>query len=443
MIPNRLTTCLAAALVAAAPTAHAAGLIRDAEIERTLRTASEPIFKAAGLDAASVNMFIINDPSLNAFVAGGNNIFIHAGLVQRLPHVELFQAVIAHEVAHITGGHLAQRAVQAGSAGNAVGLGFLLGVAAAAAGGAPAGVGVAIGTADAVGKTLFKYSRTQESIADRTSVRYLADSNIDPAAIIDVLEMLDAQEALYGSGANPYVLSHPLPATRIAQLRNAVDQHRIAEGNSQRAAELAYWYARARAKFQGFLGRPARNLRDAGSRGNSETATIVRAISQFRLPDPATAIREADRLLDLRPNDPFYHELKGQILLESNQARAAVESYRKAVSIAGDEPLLLAGLGRAQLAARDAYSNDSALATLTRAYRLDPRDGRMLRDLAIAYQRSGQNGMASLATAERFALASDFRQAALHAARAQQQLAAGTADWQKARDILAAVGQVR
>ena len=327
-----------------------------------------------------------------------------------------------------------------GGAGKAVGLGLLLGVAAAAAGGTSAGVGVAIGTADAVGKAMFKYSRTQESIADRMSVTYLADADIDPGAIIEVLEVLDAQEALSASGVNPYVLSHPLSATRIDQIRSAVDQHRNAGGASARAAEHAYWYARARAKFLGFLGRPARNLRDAISAGNSETATLVRAISHFRLPDPATAIREADRLLAMRPDDPFYHELKGQFLLESNRAGAAVASFRKAVSIAGNEPLLLAGLGRAQLAARDAYPNDDALATLVRAYRLDPRDGRMLRDLAIAYQRSGQHGMASLATAERFALAADFRQAGLHAARAQQQLAAGTADWQKARDILAAVG---
>ncbi len=423
----------------------ASGLIRDAEIERTIKLVSESVLNAAGIGSSSISFFIVNNPEINAFVAGNRNIIINSGLVQKLDAVDMFQAVIAHEVAHITGGHISQRAIAVNEAGTAAGLGMLLGLVAAATGNTTAGIGVAIGAADVAQKGLYAFSRSQESSADRRSIEYLADAGVNPEAAIEVLELLHRSEPLQRSGSARYLRTHPLSATRINRIEELVKRH---SGNVARKApditrEHEYWYARARAKFKGFLNTPSRNIRELRNADSSEINSLVRAISYFRLPDFDAGLKETERLLRKRPNDAFYNELKGQFLLASGRVRPAIESYDIAVSLAPKEPLLLAGLGRAQLALGNRESSAGALRTLKRAYDLDPRDARMLRDLAVAYQKDGQRGMAALVTAERFALNAQFAQAATHAGHAQKLLRKGSPEWQKARDILQMVGRLK
>ena len=441
--------CLAAATLigctALAGPVPASGLIRDAEIERTIKLVSEPILAAAGIGPSSINFFLVNNPEFNAFVAGNRNIIINSGLVLKLDSLDKFQAVVAHEVAHITGGHVSQRAVAANEAGTAAGLGMALGLVAAATGNTTAGIGVAIGAADVAQKGLYAFSRSQESLADRRSVEYLADAGVNPEAAIDVLELLHRSEPLQRSSSARYLRTHPLSATRINRIEDLVKSRSATVRRQDPAVtrKHEYWYARARAKFRGFLNTPSRNIRELRTADSSEINSIVRAISYFRLPDFDSGLKETERLLRIRPDDPFYNELKGQFLLASGRVQPAIDSYRKAVSLAPREPLLLAGLGRAQLALRNRDSISGALKTLKRAYDLDPRDSRMLRDLAIAYQKDGQRGMAALVTAERFALNAQFAQAATHAGHAQNLLQTGSPEWQKARDILQMVGRLR
>ncbi len=443
--PVHLAIATALACTVLASPVPASGLIRDAEIERTIKLVSESVLSAAGIDPSSISFFVVNNPEINAFVAGNRNIIINSGLVQKLDGVDMFQAVISHEVAHITGGHFSQRAIAVNEARTAAGLGMLLGLVAAATGNSTAGIGVAIGAADVAQKGLYAFSRSQESSADRRSIEYLVDAGVNPEAAIEVLELLHRSEPLQRSGSARYLRTHPLSATRINRIEELVRRH---SGNVVQKApgitrEHEYWYARARAKFKGFLNTPSRNIRELRNADSSEINSLVRAISYFRLPDFDAGLNETERLLRKRPNDPFYNELKGQFLLASGRVQPAIESYDNAVSLAPNEPLLLAGLGRAQLALGNRESNAGALRTLKRAYDLDPRDARMLRDLAIAYQKDGQRGMAALVTAERFALNAQFAQAATHAGHAQKLLRNGSPEWQKARDILQMVGRLK
>ena len=195
-------------------------------------------------------------------------------------------------------------------------------------------------------------------------------------------------------------------------------------------------------KFNGFIGNPGYNLRRFKRGDNSELATLGRAIAFHRLPKPKKARQHVDRLIKMRPKDAFYHELRGQILLESGNARAAVASYRRAAQLAPKEPLILGGLGRAMLANGSGASVKSALSVLQKAYARDPRDSSTLRNLGLAYARTGQPGQASVVTAERYALQSNFRQAEIHAKRAQGLLPRGTTGWLKANDIIALARKV-
>ncbi|GHA41231.1 peptidase M48 [Amylibacter ulvae] len=415
----------------------AQGLIRDAEIERTLKLAAKPILAKAGVSQSNANILVVNDRSLNAFVAGGRHIFVHHGLILKLKSVEQLQSVLAHEVGHITGGHIAQRAGAAASSKTAAGVGFLLGIAAAAAGSGEAAVALSAGSASVATRNFLTHTRAQESSADQSGARFMAAAGIDPVAAIEVLEIFDGQDLMSAKHRDPYTLSHPMSRERIANLRAFAGAYKPRA--STQPANLDYWYARMVAKFNGFTNNPASVLRRVKKSDKGEIATLTRAIAYHRKPDRKRAINEINRLVNMRPNDAYYHELRGQILLENRDVNGAIKSYRTATKLAPNESLILAGLGRSLNAANT--NNKEALNVLQRAYSKDPRDGRMLRELAVAYARAGQNGNASVVTAERYALASNFKQASVHAKRAQGLLPQGTSGWLKAQEILALAKQ--
>jgi predicted Zn-dependent protease len=420
-------------LLMATPFANAQGLIRDSEIEHTLRIIAAPIAKAAGV--GRVNIYIINNHSPNAFTTGGNNIFIHSGLIRLMTSVEMLQSVIAHEIGHITGGHITQRVANLGNVRTAVGLGAVLGILTAVAGGGKGAIGVAAATQSVAQRRFLAFSRGQESAADQSGVRYMARAGIDPSASIDVLNIFRGQEALSISRQDAYAITHPLSSQRISDLRTFVAAYK--GRTSTQSPNIDYWYARSLAKFNSFIGSPKGVLRKLKRSDKGEIATLTRAIAYHRLPNKKKSLTAIKRLISMRPKDPYYQELYGQILLENGHASAAAAAYGKAVRMAPKDPQILAGLGRAQLAKNSGYSAKTALSTLKKSYARDPRNGRMLRDLGVAYAKTGNPGMASVTTAERYALASNFKQAQIHAKRAIGLLPEGTTGWRKAADILA------
>ncbi len=442
MLPHLLRRLFLCALVfVQAQWAVAQGLVRDAEIERTLKMVLQPLQKSAGIGGSRVDLFIVNDRSLNAFVAGGNNIFLNTGLIRQMKNKEMLQAVMAHELAHITQGHQAARAANLASARTAAGIGLAVGVAVAAASkSSKAGVGTIAALQETVRRSVFAHSRSQESAADRASIRYLKGAGVSPQASVDVLNIFKGQEALTINRQDPYVLTHPLTSDRINRMKAAASTYK--PGPSKQPPNIDYWYARMIVKFNGFIGNPSYNLRRIKRSDKGELETLARAIAYHRQPKPAKARREIDRLIKMRPKDPFYHELRGQILLESGNAKAAVSSYRRAANLAPKESLILGGLGHAMLAKNSGASVKEALKVLRTAYARDPRDSLVLRNLALAHARSGQPGQASVVTAERYALQSNFRQAAIHAKRAQGLLPRGSVGWLKAEDIIAIARKV-
>jgi predicted Zn-dependent protease len=426
---------LATAMALQSAAASAASLIRDAEIEATLKMAATPLFRASGVSSSSIDVLVVADSSLNAFVVNSRAIFLLSGLIMRLDDVQMLQAVMAHELAHITSGHLVRRSLNLQTANSAIAVGMILGLALGVAGQGQAAGGLAIGASSAAERAFLAHTRAEEAVADQSGARYLAGAGLDAGAAVRVLKIFEGQEALSIGRQDPYALSHPLSTERIRNLEGLV----AAYGGRAKAPDpvLAYWYARAQAKFRGFIGNPSYVLRKVKS-DTSEAGTLTRAIAYHRLPNPQEALKQIDILIAKRPNDPYYTELKGQFLLESGNAERAASWYAKAVALAPKEPLILAGYGQALLAVNTRDSNREALRILTRARDMDPRDERMLRDLALAWARSGNDGMASLVTAERYALVSRFKDAETHALRAEGLLPRGSSGWLQAQDIIGA-----
>ncbi|ANB36124.1 putative Zn-dependent protease [Rhodovulum sulfidophilum] len=439
--PARGLIGLALALILSfAPAAsRAQSLIRDAEIEYALKRLTQPLAVAAGLSPERVRVMVLRDSSLNAFVLDSQTVMVHSGLLLRLESAAELQAVISHELAHIANGHITRRLSNMRSAGSAAAMGMLMSLAVAAAGHADAGAGIAMGSSSTAQRLFFAHTRAEEASADQAGARYMARAGISPQAMVKVLEIFRGQEALSQSRQDPYIRTHPLNADR---LRNARGYASAYSGAVQSDTQADYWFARARGKLGAFLQNPRYTLRRA-EKDKTAVGMMRRAVAWHRTPDARRAMAEIARLEAARGSDPFVQELKGQILLESRQFGPAVQAYARAVQMAPKEPLILAGYGRALLALDRPAENRKALAALEKARARDPRDPRMLRDLAVAYARTGNNGMASVATAERYAVAGRMKTAAVHARRAEGLLPRGSPGWLRADDILAAAEKLK
>ncbi len=217
----RIGLCLAAALVMLCigmRQASAVVIIRDAEIESTLRKIVDPIFKAAGLEPRDVHLYIIRDPVLNAFVAGGQNIFINTGLLVAAKTPDQLAGVLAHETGHIAGGHLSRRPAAVDRSLVASVAGLVLGAAAAVAGAPQVGIAAIAGGATVAQGSLLAFSRMQEESADRAAVTFLADEKLPPEGLIQFFDILEQQNMGINSEGSVFLRTHPLTADRISFL---------------------------------------------------------------------------------------------------------------------------------------------------------------------------------------------------------------------------------
>jgi predicted Zn-dependent protease len=222
---RRIITLTAIFLVALPSTVLAQGrsFIRDTEIEETLRLYATPIFKAAGLDPNGVSIYIVSDNSLNAFVAGGQKLFINTGLLLKAETPEQVIGVMAHETGHITGGHLSRVHDQLRNASAISILSTIAGVAAGvAAGRSDVGTAAILGGQNIATRNFLAYSRTQESSADQAGVKYLTAAGISARGMMEFMETLEGQELLSTASQDPYMRSHPLTTERVEFLENYV-----------------------------------------------------------------------------------------------------------------------------------------------------------------------------------------------------------------------------
>ena len=413
-----------------ASAAQSISLLRDPDIEHGLQQLADPILRAANLNSESVKVWIINDMSLNAFVIDHTHIFLHAGLVLQLKTAAQLQSVIAHEAAHISNGHISRRLANARRAKMATSFGVLVGAAAAAAGHTDAGLGLALGATGSVNRILLAHTRIEESAADQSAVRFMNSAKVDPAAMAEVFELFIGQSTLTEDYQDPYMRSHPLNRDRIRTI------HAYAANATPHRpdAKQAYWFSRIQGKLSGFLRAPQWTMRRAT--GSSDVSRMRRAIAEHRSGRSSTAKKTIAQLVADHPSDAFYRELQGQILLESLEFSAATKAYASAAKLAPSNALILGGYGRSLLAQNTKSSNAQVLKILQKARNLDSRDARILRDIGMAYARSGQQGQAVLAIAERYALQGDMQNAAIQAKRAEGLLPRGSAARQRAQDIL-------
>lgn len=436
---KRLTSfavALSLAFATAAPVgaqSRGPGVVRDAEVEGIIRAYSTPLFQAAGLDAQAVRIYLVNDDSINAFVAGGMNLFINTGLLMRAESANQIIGVIAHETGHIAGGHLARTQEALSSASTEMIIAFVLGLAAAVAGQGDAGGAIMGGGAAIAQADLLKYSRTQESAADHAGVSYLDATGQSSNGLLEFFEVLEGQELLLSGRQDPYLRTHPLSSDRIDFVRHHAESSPYTDAPEPEGFTVDF--ARMRAKLIGFLRPLNRVLQSYPESDDSLAGRYARSIGYYRAGQLDKALSLLDALIAESPNDPFFQELKGQILMENGRGREAIPYYQEAVRLAPHEALLRLGLAQVQLDTEDASFNKDALRNLEEVTRIEPRNGGAWRLLSIAYGRDGQIPMAALSLAEAAMARGNKPEARSQADRALQQLPEGSPAWLRAQDI--------
>jgi predicted Zn-dependent protease len=435
------------ALAVSLPPAHAQRggppLIRDTEIEQLLRDYTRPILRAAGLAQQNVEVAIINDRGFNAFVMDGRRIFINAGALFDSTTPNQVIGVLAHETGHIAGGHLAKMRQEMANAQTQMILATVLGVGAVVAAGAAGGsaanhagqVGMAALSApqEIIRRSLLSYVRAQEEQADKAGVKFLTATGQSAKGMYDTFHRLADQGMFTARFADPYVQSHPMPAERVKALEEVARTSPYWDKTDP--PELQLRHDMMRAKLSGFLDRPDTIARRYPASNTTLPARYARAISAYRFSDIRNAVAQVDELIHLQPNNPYFHELKGQALLESGRGAEAIGPLRRAVSLAPGANLIRSLLAQALVASNDPRHAEEAIAILRDVLVHEKELVNGYRQLAMAFGRKGDLAQADLASAQASFAAGDFKTARELAARAKTRLPTGSPGWVKADDI--------
>ncbi|HEY8592878.1 MAG TPA: M48 family metalloprotease [Sphingomicrobium sp.] len=419
---------------AAAQQSGTGQVLRDTETERLFSDMAEPLIRAGGLDPNSVKVVLINDPEINAFVSQGQTVYLQSGLIAVADNVNQVQGVVAHELGHVMAGDVIRSGQGEKQATGITILSLVLGAAAMAAGAGDAGLGIMMAGQQAALGGLLAFTRTQESTADATGVRLLSQSGISGQGMLDFFGKLQNQEyrlAIYAKDS--FDRTHPLSSERIQALRQKVE----ADPSWKKATDpaLEARFQRVKAKLLGFT-----NAKQAAQRypqsDKSVPAHYARAYAYHLGGYPDTALAEANALLAVDRTDPYFLELKGQILLESGKPAEALPVLREAVERSGNAPMIAAMLGHALVETQDPKNLAEAKQVLKAAVNRDNQDPFAWYQLGIIYDREGDAARASLATAERNNLEGNPKLALASAQVAMRGIPAGTPDYLRAQDIM-------
>lgn len=409
-------------------------LIRDAEIENTIRIFAKPVLLAAGLEPGALSVHLVLDDRLNAFVAGGERIFINTGLLRNAKDANGIIGVLAHETGHIEGGHLSQMQDNMRNASAQSIVAMVLGAVAAGVSGRPEALiaGATMGQSAATGSFLH-YNRTMESQADQAALRYLEETGQSARGLLDILGKLQNQEVMDAGRRDPYLRTHPLSQERLATVRNHVEISRYS--NTDSGELLDYLQRRMRGKLNGYIDSPGQTLAryKADDTGVEARYARVHALEKLHRTDEAVAIM--DILIAEKPNDAFFHETKGYVLWKAGRIRESLSPYRRSVEFSNGLPLLRLSLAQALLELEDPDAAREAVEQLVLTTQFEKTMPQAWRLLATGYGRLEDFGPAAYSLAEEALLQRDREGVERNVTKALDLLPPGSPMHSRAMDI--------
>jgi predicted Zn-dependent protease len=409
-------------------------LIRDTEVEDILHRDADPIFRAAGLDPKAVTIYIVGDQDLNAFVAGGQNLFVFTGMITKTKTPNQLIGVMAHETGHMAGGHLVRSAEGEKQALATYLLTMGLGILAAAAGSPDAAAGLLYSSGYFAALTGAGFTRTQESSADQAAITYLEKAGMSGKGIVDFFDNYRYEEVFENARRYKFFQDHPISSDRVTALRVRAEQqpHYGVVDTPQAQAEHEVMVA----KLKAFENLPQQTLIDYPESDASFPARYARAIAYYRDLQTDRALKLTDALIAEQPNNPYLWELKGQTLFESGRPLEAEPAHRRSVELKPGAPLLRLNLAQTLLAEENPQKLHEAVEELHHAVDVESDNAFAWMLMAQAYDREGQPGMARLASAEQEYSLGQLSDAKIFAMRARRQLVKNSPEWRRATDIV-------
>ena len=436
---SRATSAMAAGLLVltAASPASAQSAIRDTEIEGIIHEWSAPVFTAMGLEPSEIEILLVSDNDLNAFATRGRIMGINTGLILRTRSANELLGVVAHEAGHIKNRHTLRDGAE-GAGMQPMLMTMALGALAIAAGAPQAGA-VLLGNSQYFGTlSALRYMTHQEGEADNTGARALEGAGESGRGLVSFFENFRSQEVFSDARRFPYFRSHPLSSDRIENLRRFVAEQSSYDrvDSPERVAQ----HTLILAKIHAFIDEPNQTLRDYPESDVSLPARYARSIAWYRDGQTEKALTAVDALLTEQPDNPYFWELKGQILFEEGRPGEAIGAHQRSVELLPEAPLLRINLAHALIETHDAAKLDQAIAELRRATALEGDNTLAWRLLSQAFASQGKEGEARLASAEMYFAGGAEVQATQFALRARDMLEPGTAEWTRAMDIVFASG---
>lgn len=441
-----LVLALSCAMGSVSASAQSLPLIRDSEIEALLNDYAKPIFRAAGLGSGRVAVRIVRNDNFNAFVLDGRNVFMHTGTLMQANSPNEVIGVIAHEAGHIAGGHMAALRARIAKDQTRALLTQIIGIGAMVAGGVAGGDGgrdvmsggqaVLQGGNEVIMRGLLSERRSQESAADQAGLQYLNATKQSGQGMLETFERFQQQEYISDQYKDPFVRSHPVATDRLARLRKLVESSPFFGAKDPESLQLRHDMMRA--KLSGYLERPGIVLNRYPAKDTSLPARYGRAIARFFQGGSGAleaALADVDALIRDQPQNPYFHEVRGDLLMRSGKMKDAIPHMRQALKLAPESALIRVQLAIALLQSNDRAAVDESVALLRRSL-IEDQNAQAFRMLASAYYKQGKGPEADAMTAQAYFLEGNLKQSQTFAKRAQTKLRPGSPEWIKNDDII-------
>ncbi len=402
-------------LLFSATPSYALNIIRDLQTENFLNKVFKPVFKAANLEN-QIDIYIIRDGGINAFVAGGKNIFINTGTILQSSDPLGLIGVVAHETGHIAGGHLARQSADIERIKKQTALGLLLGVATASFGNVDAGYAVILGSSHIAQRSFFSFAKKHEDSADEAALRYLDKAQLSSQGLYDFFSYIKENEKLYYDEINPYTRTHPLTKFRLSRINSHLKTSPYTK-SSLDDKTIKEWRI-IQAKLDAYLNSPKDILKKYKFL-HKDSHLIANIIANYKLGKIKKSLSLFKKVKG--KNNPYILELKAQILYENGNFLQAKRILLKLDKQFINEILITVQLAQLVLNSKDQKYYQTMIEKLNLTIHKTKQPYIISWNLlAELYSKTGNKFLSFLSLAEAKYYLGDYQKAIFYAKKAKK-----------------------
>ncbi len=383
--------------------AKSSEIIRDSEIEFELENVANDLAKAAKYNSY-IKVRIVLDPNFNAFVVGDDTIYLNSGLLIGAKSIEEIIGVMAHELGHIVSGHIFLRSEDFKNANYASVLSAAAAVALAAGGATDAALGIMIGGSDQGKRKFFKSSRDKEAVADEWALKLLKKINVSNQGLVELMRKLASQKQLQSNSRLSYYTTHPDIISRISIFEDDISNPK--QNNSYLNTTKKRSFESLIVKLISFTSDPKKLINEdvktnlQNTKPSKNLVKYSKSIAFYRIGNLKKAHQLMKELINIEPQNPFFHEFLGDIYFSLGNLDNSINSYQKSLSLRPKNTLVMLSLGKSLMSKKEKQSLNEAVKILEKVMFKEPNWSVVKRQLAIAYGVNGDLANADILLAE-------------------------------------------